>query len=161
MPQTEYGIFKQAFLFVSTTSSVAMFGVGMSAYYFMPRHPERGGQIALNILVYNFVAGWIPLIALLFYPQVLHFLFRSDALVPLAILLGFMVLFTLTSSLVQQIPIAMQDVRYSTIFIIGTQLARVLFFGGRSLVVSYRRGAADRRAPQPGLRHGGVALVSG
>ena len=133
MPQTEYGIFKQAFLFVSTTTSVATFGVGMSAYYFMPRHPERGGQIALNILVYNFVAGWIPLIAVALYPQVLHFLFRSDALVPFAILLGFLVLTTLTSSLVQQIPIAMQDVRYSTIFIVGTQIARVALFATAAL----------------------------
>jgi len=133
MPQTEYGIFKQAFLFVSTTTSVATFGVGMSAYYFMPRHPERGGQIALNILVYNFVAGWIPLFAVALYPQVLHFLFRSDALVPFAVLLGFLVLTTLTSSLVQQIPIAMQDVRYSTIFIVGTQFLRVILFGAAAL----------------------------
>ncbi len=133
MPQTEYGIFKQAFLFVSTTSSIAMFGVGMSAYYFMPRLPERGGQIALNILVYNFIAGWIPLIAVGLYPRVLHFLFRSDALVPLAVLLGFIVLFTLTASLVQQIPVAMQDVRYSTIFIIGTQFARVILFATAAL----------------------------
>ena len=133
MPQTEYGIFKQAFLFVSTTTSVATFGVGMSAYYFMPRHPERGGQIALNILVYNFVAGWIPLIAVALYPQVLHFLFRSSALVPFAVLLGFLVLTTLTSSLVQQIPIAMQDVRYSTIFIVGTQILRVILFATAAL----------------------------
>jgi O-antigen/teichoic acid export membrane protein len=133
MPQTEYGIFKEAFLFVSTTTSIATFGVGMSAYYFMPRHPERGGQIALNILVYNFVAGWIPLIAVAFYPQVLHFLFRTDALTPLALLLGFLVLLTLTSSLVQQIPVAMQDVRYSTIFIVGTQIARVILFAAAAL----------------------------
>ncbi len=73
----------------------------MSAFYFMPRYPERGGQIALNILVYNFVAGWIPLIVLAFWPQILKALFRTDALGSLAILLGFLVLVTLTSSLVQ------------------------------------------------------------
>jgi O-antigen/teichoic acid export membrane protein len=133
MPQTEFGIFKQAFLFVSTTTSIATFGVGMSAYYFMPRHPERGGQIALNILVYNFIAGWIPLIAVAIYPQALQFLFRSNALVPLALLLGFLVLTTLTSGLVQQIPIAMQDVRYSTIFIVGTQIVRVVLFATAAL----------------------------
>jgi O-antigen/teichoic acid export membrane protein len=120
LPQTEYGILKQAFLFISTVTTIATLGVGTSAFYFMPRHPERGGQIALNILIYNFVAGWIPLIAVVLYPQSLRFLFKSDALVPLAALLGFLVLLTLTSSLVQQIPVAMQDVRYSTIFIVGT-----------------------------------------
>ena len=79
MAQTEYGVFKEAFLFVSTATNIATFGVGMSAFYFMPRHPERGGQIALNILVYNFVAGWIPLAVILAYPQILQKLFRTNA----------------------------------------------------------------------------------
>ncbi len=126
MAQTEYGVFKEAFLFVSTATNVATFGVGMSAFYFMPRHPERGGQIALNILVYNFIAGWIPLAAILIYPQILQKLFRTNQLEPLAVLLGFFVLVTLTSSLVMQIPTAMQDVKYSTLFIVGTQVARAV-----------------------------------
>ena len=133
LPQTEYGILKQAFLFISTVTTIATLGVGTSAFYFMPRRPERGGQIALNILIYNFVAGWIPLIAVVLYPQSLRFLFKSDALVPLAALLGFLVLLTLTSSLVQQIPVAMQDVRYSTIFIVGTQIARVVLFAAAAV----------------------------
>src|ERR1035437_7349657 len=80
LTRTEYGVYKEAFLFVGTATNVATFGVGMSAFYFMPRYPERGGQIALNILVYNFVAGWIPLVVLAFYPQILKALFRTDAL---------------------------------------------------------------------------------
>ena len=126
MAQTEYGVYKQAFLFSGTVTSMAMFGVGMSAFYFMPRFPERGGQIALNILVYNLIAGCLPLLVLAIYPQVLQRLFRTSDLEPLALLLGLLVLFTLTSSLVQQIPTAMQDVRWSTIFIVGTQLSRVI-----------------------------------
>jgi O-antigen/teichoic acid export membrane protein len=134
MAQAEYGVYKEAFLFVGTATNVATFGVGMSAFYFMPRYPERGGQIALNILVYNFVAGWIPLVVLAFYPQILKALFRTDALGPLAILLGFLVLVTLTSSLVQQIPTALQDVRYSTIFIVGTQLVRAVMVAAAALL---------------------------
>ncbi len=133
MAQTEYGIFKEAFLFVSTATNIATFGVGMSAFYFMPRYPEKGGQVALNILVYNVIAGWIPLLALLFYPQILRTLFRTTALEPLAVLLGFLVLFTLTASLVQQIPTALQDVRYSTIFIVGTQFARTIMVAAAAL----------------------------
>ncbi len=133
MAQTEYGVFKEAFLFVGTATNVATFGVGMSAFYFMPRHPERGGQIALNILLYNFVAGWIPLLVLAFYPRILTSLFRTDALAPLAILLGFLALLTLTATLVQQIPAALQDVRYSTIFIVGTQVARALMIAAAAL----------------------------
>src|SRR5580704_18020600 len=133
MAQTEYGIFKEAFLFVATATNVATFGVGMSAFYFMPRYPERGGQIALNIIVYNFIAGWIPLAVILAYPQVLEKLFRTNALEPTGVLLGFLVLVTLTSSLVQQIPTAMQDVKYSTIFIVGTQTARAILIAAAAL----------------------------
>ena len=133
MARAEYGLYKEAFLFVGTAANVATFGVGMSAFYFMPRHPERGGQIALNILIYNFVAGWIPFITLAFYPQLLKSLFRTSALEPLAMLLGILVLLTLTSSLVQQVPTALQDVRYSTIFIVGTQLSRALMLAAAAI----------------------------
>lgn len=144
MAQTEYGVYKEAFLFVGTATTAATFGVGMSVFYFIPRHPGRGGQIAFNVLVYNFIAGWIPLIVLLFYPQILSTLFRTSALEPLAALLGILVLLTLTSSLVEQIPTALQDVRYSTIFIIGTQLTRaitlaaavILFRSIKSLIIA-------------------------
>ncbi len=144
MAQTEYGIYKEAFLFVGTATSIATFGVGMSAFYFMPRHPDRGGQIAMNILVYNFIAGWIPLLVLAADPQILTTLFHTSALAPLAILLGILVLLTLTASLVQQVPTALQDVRYSTIFIVGTQLTRaitmalaaILFRSVESLIIA-------------------------
>ena len=134
MSQTEYGVMKQAFLFTGTANSIAAMGLGMSAFYFMPRHPDRGGQIALNILLYSLVVGWVPLVVLAFYPRVLRLLFRTDELVPLAFLLGILIFLTLTAALVQTIPTALQDVRFSTIFIVGTQLARVILFAVAALV---------------------------
>ena len=144
MSQTEYGVMKQAFLFTGTATNIAAMGLGMSAFYFMPRHPDKGGQIAFNILLYNLVAGWIPLVVLAFYPQVLRLLFRTDELIPLALLLGILVFLTLTASMVQTIPTALQDVRYSTTFIVGMQLARtimmavavLLFHTVKSLIVA-------------------------
>ncbi len=133
MSQTEYGVYKEAFLFAGTATNMATFGMGMSAYYFMPRFPERGGQIALNILVYNFIAGWVPLIVLAAYPGILERLFRTTDLQPLAIPLGILVFFTLTSVLIQHIPTAMQDVRWSTIFIVGTQLTKVIVLAATAL----------------------------
>jgi O-antigen/teichoic acid export membrane protein len=49
-------------------------------------------------------------------------------------LLGILVLLTLTSSLVQQVPTALQDVRYSTIFIVGTQFTRALLVAGAAIL---------------------------
>ena len=130
MSQTEYGVMKQAFLFTGTVTNIAAMGLGMSAFYFMPRHPDRGGQIALNILLYNVVAGWVPLVVLSFYPKILTMLFRTNELVPLAFLLGILAFLSLTAGLVQIIPTALQDVRNSTLFIVGTQLARALLLAG-------------------------------
>lgn len=134
LSQVEYGVFKQAFLFTSTTTSIAAMGIGMSAFYFMPRHPERGGQIALNIFIYNLVAGWVPLVVLIFYPQVLKLLFRTDELIPLAFLLGILAFVTMTGGSVAVLPTALQDVRYSTTFIVGTQLVRVIMMTASVLI---------------------------
>jgi O-antigen/teichoic acid export membrane protein len=126
MDQREFGIYKQAFLFAMTATNMANLGVGVSAFYYMPRHPERGSQIALNILIYNAIAGVIPLLVLVAYPNLLTLLFKTNALEPMAWLLGLLVLLTLSASLVQIMPTALQDVRNSTILIVGTQFARAV-----------------------------------
>jgi O-antigen/teichoic acid export membrane protein len=136
LSQSEYGAYKQAFLFTITASNVATLGVGMSAYYYVPRFPKRGGQIALNILIYNFAAGLVALLALMFYPQVLGLLFPGSGLQPLAILLGILILLTLTAGLVQLMPTALQDVRHSTMFIVGTQLLKTIIFA--AVVIAFR-----------------------
>jgi O-antigen/teichoic acid export membrane protein len=126
LSQHEFGVYKQVFLFAGTATNFASFSVAVSAFYFMPRMPERGGQIALNIIVYNLVVGLIPLLVLASYPPVLNLVFRSGDLEPYALLLGIFVLVLLNANLVETIPIAMQDVRNSTVFVVGTQLARAM-----------------------------------
>jgi len=125
LSQHDFGVYKQVFLFVGTTSSFAAFSVGVSALYYMPRQPKRGGQIALNIFVYNVIAGLFPLLLLLFYPQFLNLIFRSGDLEPFALLLGIFVMLQLNASLVEIIPTALQDVRNSTLFVTGTQLFKI------------------------------------
>ncbi len=126
LSQHEYGVYKQVFLFVGTATNLAAFSVAVSAFYYMPRHPERGGQIVLNILLYNLAAGLIPLLLLLFYPKALNLVFRSGDLQRFALLLGIYVMLLMNATLVETIPVALQDVRNSTIFVVGTQLARLI-----------------------------------
>ena len=133
LSQSQYGLYKQAFLVVGTAQSIANLGVGLSAFYYLPRHPEKGGQIALNILIYNFFAGLIPLLIAVFYPQILD-IFKSRELQSFAILLGVLSLITLTSSLLTLIPTALQDVKYSTIFVVGSQVVKVIISGGAALI---------------------------
>ena len=126
LSQHEFGVYKQVFLFTGTATNFAAFSVGVSAFYYMPRQPQRGGQIALNILVYNLIVGLIPLALLVSYPQFLNLFFRSGDLEAYALLLGIFVMLQLNASLVEMIPTAMQDVRNSTLFVVGTQLFRVV-----------------------------------
>ncbi|MGB2666257.1 MAG: oligosaccharide flippase family protein [Candidatus Acidiferrum sp.] len=134
LSQSEYGVFKQAFLFTGTASNIAALGVSMSAFYFMPRHPEKGGEIALNILIYNFVAGLVPLAILVWYRPILKILFRTNELDSMALLLGLLALITLSGSLIQVIPTAMQDVKASTVLIIGNQLVRSIMVAATALI---------------------------
>jgi O-antigen/teichoic acid export membrane protein len=133
LSQSQYGLYKQAFLVVATVQSIANLGVGLSAFYYLPRRPEKGGQIALNILIYNFFAGLIPLLVAAFHPQVLD-IFKSHELQSFAILLGILSLITLTSSLLTLIPTALQDVKYSTIFVVGSQVVKVIITSVAALV---------------------------
>jgi O-antigen/teichoic acid export membrane protein len=126
LSQDQYGVYKQVFLFAGTATNFASFSVAVSALYFMPRQPQRGGQIALNIIVYNLFVGLVPLLALAFFPQVLNLVFRGGDLQPYALLLGIFVLLLLNANLVETIPVAMQDVRNSTVFVVGTQLAKAM-----------------------------------
>ena len=126
LSQHDFGVYKQVFLFIGTTTSFAAFSVGVSAFYYMPRQPQRGGQIALNILVYNVIAGLVPLLLLIVYPGFLNLFFRSGDLEPFALLLGVFVMLQLNASLVEMIPTALQDVRNSTLFVTGTQLFKIV-----------------------------------
>lgn len=150
LSQHDFGVYKQVFLFIGTTTSFAAFSVGVSAFYYMPRQPERGGQIALNILVYNIIAGLIPLLLLIIYPQFLNLFFRGGDLEPYALMLGIFVVLQLNASLVEMMPTAMQDVRNSTLFVTGTQLfkivavvvAALIFRSVRSIVLACMLAAA-------------------
>jgi O-antigen/teichoic acid export membrane protein len=133
MSQQEFGVYKQAFMFIATAAIVSM-GVSQSAFYFMPRHPERGGQIALNIMVYHLIAGGFVLGVLLVYPQILQKLFRTDALNEFTVLLGVVVILALSSNLGQYIPTALQDVKTSTFFIVGANLIKAVLFIVSALV---------------------------
>jgi O-antigen/teichoic acid export membrane protein len=150
LSQQEYGVYKQVFLFTGTATNFAAFSVGVSAFYFMPRQPQRGGQIALNILVYNVAVGLIPLLALTLYPPIITLIFRGGNLQPYAPMLGIFIVLLLNASLVEMIPTAMQDVRNSTLFVVGTQLfkasvvvaAALIFRTVRSIVLACMLAAA-------------------
>src|SRR5688572_7607344 len=114
LSQTEFGLFKQAFLVVGTASTILPLGFSMSAYYFLPRDNERKGPIVLNIMLFNFLVGSLALIVLILRPGLIGTLFNSPALVPYAPLIGLLILIWVLSSLLEISTLANQEVGLST-----------------------------------------------
>ena len=124
LSQTEYGLYKQVFLVVTTSLAVLPLGFGMSAFYFLPREPERQRAVVFNIVLFNFAVGGLACLTLLIAPQVLTGLFGSADLVPYAPLVGFIILFWIVSAFLEIVAIANQEAKHATLFIIIAQFTK-------------------------------------
>ena len=121
-----FGLYKQAFLIVSTALMLFGLQVAASAYYFMPRLPGKRPQIAFNVLIFYTVIG--AAVALLFaaFPSWVTVLFKSTDLVPSTPLIGLAILLWLVSSFLEIVTVADGDVRSASAFIVLSQLTRTL-----------------------------------
>lgn len=126
LSQTQYGIFKQAFVVVGSAVRLLGFGVALSAFYYLPRQPERHPQIVLNIVLYNLGMGGFALLIFALHPQLLGQLLGSPELVQYGPLVGLVIFLTLFSYFLELVCTALQDVKYSTLFIVSAQLLRVV-----------------------------------
>jgi O-antigen/teichoic acid export membrane protein/GT2 family glycosyltransferase/2-polyprenyl-3-methyl-5-hydroxy-6-metoxy-1,4-benzoquinol methylase len=126
LSQQEFGLYKQVFLVVGTALNILPLGVGMSAYYFLPRERERQGQVVFNILLfYLMMAGSICLIFAL-RPQMLSVIFNSTELVGYAPLIGLVIFLWVISSFLETAAIAHQEFRLATVFVISSQFTKSL-----------------------------------
>ena len=126
LSQNEYGLFKQVFLIITTATALLPLGFGMSAYYYLPRENDerRRGQIILNILLFNFIMGAAACFLFLFWPGLIASIFKDPTIPTYAPLLGVIILLWLFAAFLEIVPIANQELRLATIFIIFGQLTR-------------------------------------
>lgn len=126
LDQDEFGLYKQVFLIVSTAMYILPIGFHMSAFYFLPREPERRGEVVLNILLFHlFVMGGACL-ALVLWPGLLAAIFRGGELAAHAPLIGVVVLLWGTATALEYLTIANEETRLSTAFIVSMQLTRTV-----------------------------------
>jgi len=126
LSQTEFGLYKQAFLVVSTATTLLPLGFALSAFYFFPREPDKKPGVVFNILVfYGAVAGFLGLV-LTVYPSVLKTIFNSSELVDHAPLVGWTVLLWVASSWVEFAMVANQEMRLAASFIVIANLTKTL-----------------------------------
>jgi O-antigen/teichoic acid export membrane protein len=124
LDQTEFGLYKQVFQILQTSLTLLGLHVGLSAYYFMPRHPDKKPQVAMNVLIFYGTVG--SAVALLFavYPSWITILFKSDELVPHMPLLGLAIMLWLVSSLLEVVTVANSDIRMAALFTVLVHLAK-------------------------------------
>lgn len=134
LSRSEFGLYKQAFLILS--SALMLFGlqVAASAYYFMPRLPDKKPQVAMNVLIFYAAIG--TMIALIFtiYPGWTRQVFNASDLVPHVPVLGLAILFWLISSFLEIVPVANGDIGAASTFIVLSQLTRTALILGAALL---------------------------
>jgi O-antigen/teichoic acid export membrane protein len=136
LSQSEYGLFKQVFLIVTTATALLPLGFGMSAYYYLPREKNEKvrGQVILNILLFNFVMGAAACLLLVFWPGLIAKIFRDPTIPTYSALVGGVILVWLFSAFLEIVAVANQELRLATVFIVCGQLSRTLLLLGAAIV---------------------------
>jgi O-antigen/teichoic acid export membrane protein len=128
LSQNEYGLFKQAFLLITTATSLLPLGFSMSAFYYLPRETDakRRGQIILNILLFNLIMGAAACLLLVFWPGIIANIFKDPTIPTYSSLVGVVILLWLFSAFIETAAVANQELKLATIFIVAGQLTRTI-----------------------------------
>src|SRR5215475_3666877 len=134
LSQTEFGVYKQVFHVLASAIAALNLQVASTAYYFMPRAPEKKLQVTINVLAFYSAVGALVAALFIFYPECALLVFKSGELVTHMPLLGVTILLWLVSSNLEVIPLALGDVRASSVFIVGAQLTKSALTVGAALI---------------------------
>jgi O-antigen/teichoic acid export membrane protein len=128
MDPEQVGVYKQVFLVVGTALNLLPLAFQMSAYYFLPREPDRQRETVLNILLILTLVGALGCYALYLYPSILTAVFYQPELLQYSRLIGVTILLWIIGAALETIPIANDEIRLATVFIISIQASRALVF---------------------------------
>ncbi|MGH9752302.1 MAG: lipopolysaccharide biosynthesis protein [Blastocatellia bacterium] len=134
LSQTEFGVYKQVFQILMSAISALNLQVASTAYYFMPRAPEKKLQVTINVLAFYGALGALVATLFIVYPECALLVFKSGELVTHMPLLGVTILLWMVASNLEVIPLALGDVRTSSVFIVAAQLTKSALTVGAALV---------------------------
>ncbi len=130
MDREQYGLYKQAFLVVSTAMTMLPLGMGMSAFYFLPREKTRQRETVLNIVLFDVAVGALACATLVLHPAILTAIFGDARLARYSSWIGAAILFWIAGAFLDKVPVANGEIRQASAFIIGIQASRALIFVG-------------------------------
>src|SRR5260370_1570641 len=122
--QTEFGLYKQAFLVVNTVVMIVPLGFGMSALYFLPREPDKQRSTVLHILLFNVVVSGLVYLALIVRPSLVQLIICGPQLVSYAPALGLLILLWVITSPFEFIAMAGNMMKTASAIIFALHLSR-------------------------------------
>ena len=128
MDPEQVGIYKQVFLVVGTALNILPLAFHMSAYYFLPRERDKQRETVLNVMLVLTTAGLLGWGLLFFFPSILTAIFHQPQIVRYAHLMGATLLLWIVGAFLETIPVANEEIRLATVFIIGIQATRAIVF---------------------------------
>lgn len=133
LTQTEFGLYKQIFLLVGTATGFLPLGFAMSAFYFLPRVGQRGGAVALNIVLVHAVVGGLMAAALVVGPTLLATIFDEPALVAHSRPVAAVLFLSVASSFLDPVAMASGRVRQAALFIVLTYLSKTAMLSAAAI----------------------------
>jgi O-antigen/teichoic acid export membrane protein/transposase-like protein len=130
----EFGTYKQLFQILTTFMTALYLQVPMSAYYFMPREPNKRLQVAMNIIVFYLATGGLTALMFAAYPTWITYIFHNPALNEHIPLLGVALTLWLIATNVEIFPLALGDVRTASRFIVLAQISKSLIMISAALM---------------------------
>lgn len=122
----EFGLYKQAFQILQTALSLLGLQVSGGIYYFIPRHPDKKAQVAMNAVLFYATLGLAVTLWFALHPAWVTHAFQGDGLVPIIPLLGLAILCWLVASAFESVMIADNDVRRASVVTVLLQLAKTV-----------------------------------
>lgn len=135
LSQSDYGVYRQAFQILTTAVGMLNLQVATSAFYFIPRLPDKKNQIFNNILVFYGMAGLLVVLIFAIYPEWATSVFRSPELASHIPLIGLAILLWAISSSLEVIPLALGDARGAAIIIVIFQFTKTALILSAALVL--------------------------
>jgi O-antigen/teichoic acid export membrane protein len=129
LTRQDFGLYKQAFLIVTTATTLLPLGFGMTAFYFLAREPDLRGAVVVHVLAVHTAVGLLAAVVLSIWPTLIANAFGSPELAGYSPLLGVVICTWAIGSFLEIIPVARGDVRASTVFIVSSQASKTLLFG--------------------------------
>ncbi|CAN5256857.1 hypothetical protein BH20ACI2_BH20ACI2_03080 [soil metagenome] len=134
LTQEAVGHYRESFQVITNAVMILPLGFSMSAYYFLARESERRSAAIINILLFNFVVGGIAFLLLNLYPELIGNIFRSPELTRLAPMIGVVIWIWIFSTFLEMVPIANQEAKVATAFIITASVSKTVLLGSAVLV---------------------------